>query len=154
MEIGGLCSFYLINLFPEFQIPCLHFCPPYKKAGLKGNVKQSFRVHNPLSSQITVHLNKAHIFNPQLCLLDLVVTGSMNTNFSSFIWSTEIYHGINEHDFVVFFCRVQQSSVGIYNSGQPCLIEHLAMMKMVDSVPFNSAAISYTWLLALEMWLV
>ena len=76
------CSSYLINLFLEFQIPHLYFLfplefqiplptlfPPYDKADLNGNVRFSVRVCNPLSFQITGHLNKAPIKIESLSLL-------------------------------------------------------------------------------------
>lgn len=47
------CSFYLINLFPEFQTLSWHFSFPYKKRWLEMRSKTVFRVHNPLSSQIS-----------------------------------------------------------------------------------------------------
>ena len=90
------CSFYLINLFPEFQIhffslefqiPYVHFFPFYKrkKADLKGNIRRSVRAHNLLSSQISGHLNKAPIKIQSLSLLiGSVVTGSTNADFSQF----------------------------------------------------------------------
>ena len=91
------CIFYLINLFPEFQIPhllflslefqipYLHFFLIIKMAGLKGNVRWSVRVLNPSSSQLAGHLNKAPIKTDHcLCLLVLVVRGSINADFSNF----------------------------------------------------------------------
>ena len=30
-QLKECCSFYLINVFPEFQTPYLHFSSPYKK---------------------------------------------------------------------------------------------------------------------------
>lgn len=43
--------------------------------------------------------------------------------------------------------------VGINNSGQGCLTEFFAVMKMFYSVLSNLAATSHKWLLALEIWL-
>ena len=39
--LGKSPDFYLINLFPEFQIPSLHLFPPYKK-GLLGYITRVF----------------------------------------------------------------------------------------------------------------
>ena len=61
------CSFYLINLFPEFHTP-----PPtlffflIKKVGLKWNVRQS---SGASFSQIAGHLNEVSIRIPSLSLL-------------------------------------------------------------------------------------
>ena len=70
------CSFHLINIFPEFQIPYLHFFPSYKKSWLDRNVRQSSRVHKLPSSQ----LNNAPIKIQFLSLLvgsagDSTITG-------------------------------------------------------------------------------
>ena len=60
------CSLYLINLFPEFQIPYLHFFLLTEKAGLRGYVRGN--VHNPPPSQIASHLNKVPITIQSLSL--------------------------------------------------------------------------------------
>ena len=69
------CSFYLMNsnpityFFPELQTPYVHFSFPYKKVDLIWDVRWSFKIHNPPSSQITSHLNKAPIKIQSLSLL-------------------------------------------------------------------------------------
>lgn len=79
------CHFYLIDLFLKVHIPYLYFFLLIKEAGLKGNVRQSVRVHNPRSSQIVSHLNGAPIKIQCLSLLvDPVVTGGMNADLSGF----------------------------------------------------------------------
>ena len=78
------CSSYLSNIFPEFQIPYLHFFLLIKKAGLKGNGRWSFRVHNSPSSQISSHLNKLHIKIQSLSLL--IGSGSDRRHRSQLFW--------------------------------------------------------------------
>ena len=69
------CSFYLINLFAEFQTPYLHFSSPYKKGQLEMKCKTvCSRVHTPPSSQIAGHLNKVPMEIQSLSLL--IVSGS------------------------------------------------------------------------------
>lgn len=74
------CSFYPINHFLEFQIPYLPFflnpnlltynlCS-YKKIGLQLNLRRSFRLHAPPSSQITGQMDKAPI---QILFLSLLI---------------------------------------------------------------------------------
>ena len=67
------CSFYLINFFPESQIPYLHFFPLRKKAGLKRKVRWSVRgqTHRVLRSP-AIWIKRPWRFNPCLCLLGLV----------------------------------------------------------------------------------
>ena len=87
------CSSYLSNIFPEFQIPYLHFFLLIKKAGLKGNIRQFVRVQNPPSFQITGLLNKAPIKIQYLSLLigsgrdSSTNIGFFSFNFNSFIFS-------------------------------------------------------------------
>ena len=93
----GNCWTAALSDWPLSWIPDLLLFPPYKEAGLKGNIRPSVKVHNPPSSQITGLLNKAPIwFNPCLCLLDLAGDRQHKCGFSSFsktwacdwIWST------------------------------------------------------------------
>lgn len=79
--VGNLldCNFYLVNLFPEFQIPYLHFLPEFqslylpffsliKKTGLTWKVRWSIKIHNPPSS-IASHLNQVPIMIQSLSFL-------------------------------------------------------------------------------------
>ena len=62
------CSFYLINFFPEFPTPYLHFSSPYEKGWAKMMCKVVFRVHNPPSSQIAGLLSNVPIKTQSLSL--------------------------------------------------------------------------------------
>ena len=85
------CSFYLINLFPEFQISYLHFCPRIKKAGLKGHLRQSVRVHTYLpSSQLLAFWIKLPWFNSCLYLWGLVGDRQLKHWFFWFQYDSKI----------------------------------------------------------------
>ena len=76
---------WLTSFLNSKPLPTLF--PPYKKASLIGNVRWSARVHNALSSQmLAIWIKRPRRFNPCLCSLVPVVTGSTNAGFSSFTY--------------------------------------------------------------------